>query len=247
MSDMSIQKFTDPDKIDFYVYALVDPRYNKVFYIGKGKGNRAFEHSKAAIKTNVKSDKLDLIREIINEGECVKILIIKHGIKNEDEAYLVESVLIDVFNYKDFNISSSLTNIASGHGQNQYGIKTVEEVNMYYSRPLLDEEKELKHKLISVNINRATRERKEIYEATRKAWKVSPRRANKADYVLSERYGVIVAVYKIDDKGWVKSFQDEKGRWRYEFSGEAVEDSEYIGKRIKKGKGYANPIRYFNL
>ena len=31
-------------KLGYYVYALVDPRDNKIFYIGKGINNRIFQH-----------------------------------------------------------------------------------------------------------------------------------------------------------------------------------------------------------
>ena len=40
------------EKLDFYVYCLMDPRNNEPFYIGKGVGNRIFDHEKCAIKSN---------------------------------------------------------------------------------------------------------------------------------------------------------------------------------------------------
>lgn len=32
------------EKLKYYVYLLQDPRDNSVFYVGKGVGNRVFQH-----------------------------------------------------------------------------------------------------------------------------------------------------------------------------------------------------------
>ena len=37
-------------KIKFYVYRLIDPRDSSTFYVGKGYGNRVFDHMKAILK-----------------------------------------------------------------------------------------------------------------------------------------------------------------------------------------------------
>ena len=36
---------------DYYVYGLVDPRTSQFFYIGKGTGNRIFEHEMESIES----------------------------------------------------------------------------------------------------------------------------------------------------------------------------------------------------
>ena len=32
------------EKLGYYVYLYINPTNNSIFYVGKGKGNRAFEH-----------------------------------------------------------------------------------------------------------------------------------------------------------------------------------------------------------
>lgn len=46
---MSIDSFSKEvqKELKYYVYGLIDPRNGKVFYVGKGNGNRVFEHIKA--------------------------------------------------------------------------------------------------------------------------------------------------------------------------------------------------------
>ena len=129
------------EALRYYVYALVDPRNNKIFYIGKGKENRVFQHAKDALEDiledalseNAPNLKLDTIRSLISEGNKVACYIIRHNLE-EKEAYLVESTLIDMLTYSSFNHDNQLTNLVAGHHQWDEGIKTIEEINVLYVR-----------------------------------------------------------------------------------------------------------------
>ena len=84
--------------LGYYVYMLIDPLSNKPFYVGKGVNNRVFDHIKYAIDNpNVSTEKCDTIRQI--GAENVKHVIVTHGLATEEEAYRIESVVIDVLNY----------------------------------------------------------------------------------------------------------------------------------------------------
>ena len=52
------------EALQYYVYCLVDPRTNRIFYIGKGSGNRIFNHANDALNDNLSSLKLNIIREV---------------------------------------------------------------------------------------------------------------------------------------------------------------------------------------
>lgn len=230
------------EALQHYVYCLVDPRTNKIFYIGKGQGNRVFNHAYDALNENLSSLKLDIIREIRKEGKNVSYYIIRHGL-SEDEALLVESVLIDLLTYSQFNTESILTNIQSGHHQWDKGIKTVDEINLLYDCAEITPSPNDRFVCININKTYNNGERENIYEATRKYWKMNGERAKSATYVLSLYRGIVRAVFK--PTRWYLS-KEYEGRW--EFEGKEIEDSPYLHKSVKNiitcGQ---NPITYYNM
>lgn len=245
-------KRTVIEALKYYVYCLVDPRDNKVFYIGKGFGNRVFQHANDALNEEASSLKLDTIREIIRAKLDVKYYIVRHGL-SEDEAYLVESVLIDMFTYSQFNLESVLTNIQAGHHQWDKGVKTVEEINILYD--CADLSPAPGDKLICININKTYNRpdvdqygtRDNIYEATRKYWRLNGERAKRADYVLSTYQGIVRAVFK--PIRWMVSEKTFNTGNRWEFEGTEILDSPYLNTSVKSiiHHGNQNPILYINM
>lgn len=253
-----IKQFTQKtqEELKFYVYALIDPRDNKIFYIGKGNTNRVFSHINEAIINPRETEKLETIRAIKNTNQKVKHFIIRHALE-ENEAILVESVLIDFLTFKDFAEIAKITNIASGHYSFNRGIKTVEECEVLYNCEELKEEN-IMHKILVININKTfdnKRNRKNdnpvynrlnIYEATRGWWVLDNNRAKRIEYVLAEYGGVIRAIFKPEK--WLQDIEN-RGSKRWGFEGTEVFDKEilelYMNKVVPKIKGMANPIRYF--
>ena len=132
----------------FYVYALVDPRNDKVFYIGKGTGNRVFSHEIESGKSREsEKKKLQKIREIEECGLSVKRLIVNWGL-TETEAFIAEATLINLLNRIP---DIQLTNEVSGHHVHES--LTTEEFELQYGAVPLEKE-DIKHSILVIKINK---------------------------------------------------------------------------------------------
>ena len=154
----------------YYVYALIDPRSNDVFYIGKGTGNRVFSHEAESGKSSEsEKEKIKKIQDIENNGFSVKRIMVNWGL-SEQEAFAAEASLINLFNLVS---DIRLTNIVSGHHVHES--LTVEAFELRYgAEPLKIEE--IKHNILVIKINKLYHKNMtayEIYDAVRGMWRVS--------------------------------------------------------------------------
>lgn len=110
---------------EYYVYGLIDLRNNSIFYIGKGKGKRVFQHFKEKEDCHSNTEKLKLITDLQKEGLEVKHILIGEKL-SEDAALLLERLLIYRIGRKIFD-EGCLTNIVPGgrwHTEASYFIKS---------------------------------------------------------------------------------------------------------------------------
>lgn len=182
----------------FYVYALIDPRDNQAFYIGKGTGNRVFSHEAESGKSlNSEKNKLQKIQEIEQEGFSVRRLIVNWGL-SEAEAFAAEAALINLLNYLP---GIQLTNEVAGH--HVHASLTAEEFELQYGAVPL-EMKDIKHSILVIKINKLYRRDMsgaELYDTVRGFWAASLKsiEAKKVKYVFGVYNGLIVAVYQPDE------------------------------------------------
>lgn len=229
--------------LGYYVYRLIDPRTGETFYVGKGTGNRVFQHA-AGAAVDDDGEAVDLktqkIREIINGGFEVTHVIHRHGL-DESTAYEVEAALIDAY--------PGVTNAVGGHGSDEHGLMHSKQIIEKYAAPVAD----FRHPVLIININRTATERDSVYESVRYAWKINVTRAREAQYVLAVERGIIIDAFVVDE--WLPataenfpSRGDVPGRSGF-VGGLAPEEirSQYRRHRIPdelRPRGAANPIRY---
>ena len=230
-------------KLGHYVYLYIDPGTGRVFYVGKGAGNRAFSH----LLDRSESAKQKRIREIRKLGGEPRIELLAHGL-DEPTALRVEAAAIDLLG------KENLANRIQGWHSGVQGRMTVEQLEAHYAAA----EARILHPSILIRINDLFRYGMsdiELYDATRCAWKVGPQR-KKAKLALAVFDGIVQEVYEIE--GWypagstllTREARPRPDRW--EFVGRIAAESIRKRYRLKSvrshfSRGAQNPIRYVRL
>ncbi len=200
-------------KLGYYVYLLVDPRNDSVFYVGKGKGNRALSHLTSTRETR----RAKIIKEIRARKQEPRIEILAHAL-DVQTAFRIESAAIDLIGV------SKLANEQRGWGSAKAGRMPIEQPRAIYAEKRI----EVRRPAILIRINRLYRygmADNELYDATRGSWRIDPRRAGRAQYAFAVYGGVVREVYAISKwlpAGSTYSAQDPHGvkiRDRWEFVG----------------------------
>lgn len=237
-------------KLGFYVYVYVNPLDDSVFYVGKGKGARALTHLDALPQE--KRRIATVISEIRSQGEEPRIDILAHALPSAKAALQVETAAIDLLGVE------TLANAVRGWGSAKFGRRPLSELSGHYLR----REARIREPAILIRITKLYRfgmSDVELYDATRSAWKVGPRR-ERAELAMAVFEGVVREVYVITEwlpggstfnsRGNGKAAEARRGRW--EFVGTLASDelrrryiNHYVGHLFTKGA--QNPIAYVNV
>ena len=256
------------EELKYYIYALADPRTKEIFYIGKGKGNRAYQHARAAaalsasdVETSIASRKLERIQGLLKDGLEPEILLLRHGLESEHQSYEVEASLLDFARLLDpsaekRDVSVQLTNVAGGWHSAARGLMSAADAEALYAAEPLERD-DFTARAIAFRVPRLWvpgMPMEELFEATHGWWRLGPRRT-RADYAITVSKGVIRAIFSIErgswrlrrdgDRGWER---DEKPRWGFDGAPAGSEMSAFVNRDIRSWfkKGHQSPTLYVN-
>jgi uncharacterized protein len=233
--------------LKWYVYRLIDPRNGNTFYVGKGQGNRVFEHARGELidedidqnESGIMSQRSDIIQAIRRAGLAVLHVIHRHGLETSEIAFQIEAALIDAY--------PGLTNAIGGHGSSVYGCRSVDQIaSAYAAAPMVVGEP-----LILIFVGKALDEGRDIYDSVRAVWRMSLKKAEKHKLVLAYDGVLVIGAYR--PERWLEGTKanfpfipKDPTKKRIGFVGtHANVWDDYVGRRVPpRAKGAANPIRY---
>ncbi len=230
-------------KLNYYVYAYVNPLDKEIFYVGKGKGRRVLRH----LEDRAESRKVATIKQIQAAGKQPQLEILAHGLRSAETALQVEAAVIDALGLP------FLTNRVRGWRSSRYGRTPLSElIALYRRRPVRIQEPSV---LIRItDLYRPKMSSTELYDATRASWKIGGKR-EQAKFAFAVFEGIIREVYEIVQ--WLPAGSTLNSRNpygmespnRWEFVGRLAPArfrSRYLNRDVSKyfKQGAQNPISY---
>ncbi len=234
-------------RLGYYVYLYIDPRNNKPFYVGKGKGVRALAH----LGAEGESRKARVLEELRQQDMQPRVDILAHALPDEETALRIEAAVIDLLGL------DSLSNAVRGWRSVQLGRIPLSELITYYAAP----QRGIDVPALLIRIDRLYRHGMsalELYEATRGVWKLG-RKRELAQYAFAVFEGVVREVYDIES--WhpagstvytTRSKADVALPGRWEFVAQIAHDgvrTKYLGRSVAAylARGGRNPVVYVNI
>lgn len=218
------------EQLGWYVYALRNPLTGSVFYVGKGLGNRAYQHAKHAHAAGdgVANPKLREIKEIHRACREVIVEIVRHGLADEQTAYAVEAVVIDALT---LGLPADLSNPIAGHGQRW---SSLEQLRHFEAQPIDIPQEHRPAVLIRPRKKYAHEGRgyrmseDKLWEITRGGWKM---RTRPYRYAFCVHEGIVRGVWRVT--GWDYS-EKTWGKGRRALEGEPAADlwPTYVGRHV---------------
>ncbi len=233
------------DHLKNYVYGLVDPRDQRIFYVGKASANnRAFDHLNSLPEETEKSR---IIEEIRSANMKPEIDILRYGIRTQEECFNVEAAIIDAIGLE------KLANRVRGHGVARGRASAIDLERRYGSKPVEVDAAAGPCILFFIDQTYSTTMSEiEVYDCTRQFWhKIgASTRTRLANGALPYRVGLAVAdgvavrAYSIAE--WLpagttqstRAFSGMPNRW--EFVGRSMPAHPWLGHRLVRGSA---PVR----
>lgn len=200
--------------LNYYVYILIDPRNDEIFYVGKGSGNRVFVHEN---ELGVQ-EKDQRISDILSEGLEVKKYIVHSGM-TEEAALAAEATLINLYTTRKCFDEVNLTNVQIGHSVIAPCL-SVEEYNRKFSGSSLtkdsfDEEDRIMLVNLSTDSIKLLATEEKVKERMKRRARV-PENRELPKNILPVSRGVIVGAFKVVAwKRITNTGKSVRNQWEY--------------------------------
>lgn len=214
----------------FYVYCLTDLKKDKILYIGKGCGNRIFEHEQAARSQDGDLGDIDVPeRKAISKCKKLGRYIISYHL-TEIEALAAESALI---HFVKSVLGKKLKNKIAGHGPGGISVEELDRRFGFSSLPL--DEINSNELILAIKIHNAfdldtdeeldyrfdNQDDANLKSRTLGNWVIGKDTASKVKYIIGVHTGLqnaVVSAYEVDGfETMVEETKNGRKQTRYRF------------------------------